>query len=365
MDCNYTTIKTCELKGSTFRSRLLDFGNFNISDYTFSVEFINSLGQKITSEDLIKTGNIVTVPLTAIQTRSGRINAVVWMESPGGFKDKVIVFDVVISATGCPSDASITEGVSVTFGGMKVPVQVHQGIVNISMAVDFDSFTPDNILVLQQPAIEAAGIANAAANNANTAKDAANSAASSANGAATNATNAANASGSAAANANNAANLATGAIQETVTATGQAIAAANAAENQAAAAQTAANNANTAAGSVQTAITAATNAATAANSAATAAANAKGWSPHLVTDATTIPGKTLLKLSDWIGGTGTKPTTNVGQWQKADGTYTAVASEANDIKGATGTSVNVIQATNQAEALSLSVANPNNIYFWV
>ena len=32
--------------------------------------------------------------------------------------------------------------------------------------------------------------------------------------------------------------------------------------------------------------------------------------------------------------------------------------------GANGTSINVIQATDQANALSLSVANPNNIYFW-
>ena len=61
-----------------------------------------------------------------------------------------------------------------------------------------------------------------------------------------------------------------------------------------------------------------------------------GWSPLLVADAITIPTKTLLKLSDWIGGEGDKPTLYIGQWQKADGTYTAIASEANDIKGADG-----------------------------
>lgn len=33
-------------------------------------------------------------------------------------------------------------------------------------------------------------------------------------------------------------------------------------------------------------------------------------------------------------------------------------------KGENGTSVNVIQATDQANALALSAANPNNIYFW-
>lgn len=61
-----------------------------------------------------------------------------------------------------------------------------------------------------------------------------------------------------------------------------------------------------------------------------------GWSPLLVMDSTTIDGKSLLKLTDWTGGTGTKPTTNVGKWLKGDGTYTSVPSEANDLKGASG-----------------------------
>ena len=82
-------------------------------------------------------------------------------------------------------------------------------------------------------------------------------------------------------------------------------------------------------------------------------------------DSTTIEGKSLLKLTDWIGGTGTKPTTNVGKWLKGDGTYTSNFAEANNIKGDKGDSVTVIQATNQAEAIELSLANPQNIYFWV
>ena len=36
----------------------------------------------------------------------------------------------------------------------------------------------------------------------------------------------------------------------------------------------------------------------------------------------------------------------------------------NSMKGDNGTSINVIQATDQANALSLSASNPNNIYFW-
>lgn len=34
------------------------------------------------------------------------------------------------------------------------------------------------------------------------------------------------------------------------------------------------------------------------------------------------------------------------------------------IPGENGTSVNVVQATNETEAISLSTANPNNIYYW-
>lgn len=58
-----------------------------------------------------------------------------------------------------------------------------------------------------------------------------------------------------------------------------------------------------------------------------------GWQPYIVADTTAITGKTLLKLQDWIGGQGTKPTTNVGQWQTAAGGYTSIPSQANDIKG--------------------------------
>lgn len=241
MDCNFTIIKTCELKNSTFRSRILDFGDFDISDYTFSAVYKTGFDQVISEQELTAIGNILTVPLEAIEGTSNRAKAEIWMLRDGGFKDKVIVFDVVISATGCPSDASITEGVSVTFGGMKVPVEVNQGIVNISREVAFSTLSPDEkselkgekgeqgeagdvgpqgpqgdpltfpdltteqVNELKQPAIEAAALANQAATNADTA-----------------------------------AGLATDATVEAVSATGQAIAATAQAENAADTAQDAA-----------------------------------------------------------------------------------------------------------------------------
>lgn len=401
MDCNYTTIKTCELKGSTFRSRVLDFGDFDISDYTFEVKFLNTFGQIQGSQALNKIANVVEVPLTLIENKSGRIRAEVWMEREGGFRDIVVVFDVGISTTGCPSDSSITDGVSVTFGGLKVPIAITQAVVNnyldyanltqeqqAALRFDYEDFTPENILELQAPAIEAAEISDVATENANTATAAANAAATAANTATSEAISATDGAIDATAdaitattNANNAADFAVQATQEAVTATGDSIAAtaaadsatdaadlaatnaqakatladtaagnaqtqADAAQTAASTANTAANNADTNAAAAQTATDGANIAAAqanaardAANAAAAVANAARGWSPVLVADATTIPGKTLVKLSAWIGGTGTAPTTNVGQWQTAAGGYTATAASALDLNQIVTTNV--------------------------
>lgn len=82
-----------------------------------------------------------------------------------------------------------------------------------------------------------------------------------------------------------------------------------------------------------------------------------GWQPLLVADTTAVAGKTLLKLSDWIGGSGTKPTTNVGQWQKADGTYTSVAAEANNIKGDAGSGEIVEVSYNHTANEEINIAS--------
>lgn len=401
MDCNYTTIKTCELHGSTFRSRVLDFGNFDISDYDFEVKFFNPFGQPQGSQALTKLANVVEVPLTLIENKSGRIRAEVWMEREGGFKDIVVVFDVGISTTGCPTDSSVTGSVSVTFGGMTVPINITQAIVNnyldydnltpeqkAELRFDWEDFTPENILELQAPAIEAAEIAEIATENANTATLAAQNATTEAITATNNAETATSEADAATIAANNAADTANLATSEANTATVDANDAADLANQKAGEANTAAGSANAAAGAANTAAanaqsaailanaaaenaddkatlaqTAATNAdtkaaaadtatdeantatsaanaaASAANAAATTANAARGWSPMLVADTTTIPEKTLVKLSAWIGGTGTAPTTNVGQWQTAAGGYTATAASALDLNQIVTTNV--------------------------
>ena len=87
----------------------------------------------------------------------------------------------------------------------------------------------------------------------------------------------------------------------------------------------------------------------------------------MVLDTTTIAGKTLVKLSDWIGGTGTKPTLNVGMWAVGDGTYTSTAADAQSIEGK-----NIINQNNrlalmlwsgtQSQYNAIPTKNQNTIY---
>lgn len=139
-------------------------------------------------------------------------------------------------------------------------------------AFTYDDFTPEQIEELQQPAIDAAVIANNAATNANDKATLANNATSAANTATTNA-------------------------------------------------NTATTQANTARDS--------------ANAAAIVANNARGWSPLFVGEADGID-REVWKLNSWINGTGTTPTDNVGLYLKSDGTYTAIKADAANYKGEKG-----------------------------
>lgn len=58
---------------------------------------------------------------------------------------------------------------------------------------------------------------------------------------------------------------------------------------------------------------------------------AKGWSPQLVAEADGV--RRVLKLAGYVGGEGTEPTDNVGEYLKADGTFTATIGDAVDIRG--------------------------------
>ena len=52
-------------------------------------------------------------------------------------------------------------------------------------------------------------------------------------------------------------------------------------------------------------------------------------------------------------------------FHKSDGSSTTVNVQAkNGINGQDGTSVSVIEATSESNAISLSQQNPNNIYYW-
>jgi hypothetical protein len=75
-----------------------------------------------------------------------------------------------------------------------------------------------------------------------------------------------------------------------------------------------------------------------ANNAADTANNAKGWSPVLVLETYTLAGvnRSVQKLSDYIGGTGDKPTDNVGLYLKGDGTFGTDRDLASNLKGSDG-----------------------------
>lgn len=159
MDCNYTTINTCELKGSTFRSHVLNFGDFDISGYEFSTDFTNALGQKIAAQTLEKYGNTVVLPLTALESKTGNIRADVWM-SKDGVKDLAVRFDIVLSSncTGCSGDTT-THDITITYEELVIPVTVTQSVVNINLDYAAADQAAEN-------ANEAAGNANTAAQNA-------------------------------------------------------------------------------------------------------------------------------------------------------------------------------------------------------
>lgn len=60
----------------------------------------------------------------------------------------------------------------------------------------------------------------------------------------------------------------------------------------------------------------------------------KGWSPQLAGE--TDGSRRVLKLVGYVGGAGDPPTSNVGEYLKADGTFTATIGDAMDIRGPAG-----------------------------
>ena len=152
-------------------------------------------------------------------------------------------------------------------------------------AFTYADFTPEQIEELQQPAIDAAVIANTAALNANDKATLAQNATTLANTATTNANNATTAANTATTNAN-----------------------------------TATTQANTARDS--------------ANAAAIVANSARGWQPEygLESDGAT---REVQKLIRWVGGTGSTPIDYVGKYIGSTG-FVDTKAEATNVKGNTG-----------------------------
>ena len=186
MDTKYTIIRTTELKGSTFRTHVLDFQSFSIVDYDFEAVFKNSLGHIVLRKKLVKTGNMVHLDLIDLQYKTGRFSAEVWM-SNSSVRDLAVLFEILITASNTGIKDDTTHNVVVTFEELNIPVSVTQSNVSINLnydslteeqkaelRFDYSDFTPEQIAAFKAPAIEAANLANTSATNANSAATNAN-----------------------------------------------------------------------------------------------------------------------------------------------------------------------------------------------
>lgn len=233
---------------------------------------------------------------------------------------------------------------------------------------------------LKQPAIDAAIIANNAADNANEkalladqsaqeaieatqlANDATDNAISATNDTVTATNNANNATQDAitATNeANSAKDATVQAISDAQSATQLANQSATNANEKAGLADTAATNANAKAALAQTATDNANTATQAANEAATVANNAKGW--QAIESIENYQGKELRYISGWQGGTGDEPTTNVGLYFKVGGGFTDDKELAVDFKGES-VQASLIYTRDDYNQIP-EPRNPNTLYF--
>lgn len=192
-----TKLKTCLIYGEDYKDKVILFkeGVAGLSNYQYEVK--NSFGALVKTltigDGLEIVGTTVCIQGDALETISvGIYSAIFWFDINGETR-KLFDEDLKISNDGC--DCANIYNLSFTI----VPVELSESTVNIYL--NWEDLTPAQIQELQQPALDAAVIANTAADNANTATSNANTATTNANNATTNANNAAN-------NANNSAQLA-------------------------------------------------------------------------------------------------------------------------------------------------------------
>lgn len=83
----------------------------------------------------------------------------------------------------------------------------------------------------------------------------------------------------------------------------------------------------------------------------------KGWSPRLV--AVADGARRVWKLESYVGGQGAAPTTNVGDYAKADGTWTANIAEAADFRGPPGLNgAGTVASVAQGVGIAVNSADP-------
>lgn len=209
MSC--TKLKTCLIYGEDYKDKVILFkeGVAGLSNYKYEVK--NSFGALVKTltvgDGLEIVGTNVCIQGDALETISvGTYSASFWFDINGETR-KLFDEDLRISNNGC--DCANIYNLSFTI----VPVEVSENTVNIYL--NWDDLTPAQIQELQQPAIDAAEIANTAATNANNAATNANDAADLANQNANEANTAAN-------NATNSAQLADNAADSALQATNEA-----------------------------------------------------------------------------------------------------------------------------------------------
>lgn len=312
MNCQVTNLDLCQLKQETFHSPTFSFGDIDVSDDQFIFNTFKSFGSA-KKEHPVNWVDDNTVYIESLNLPLGDyFHELIWIH--GAQKDVVVQGRLKVTDKGndcgctpknnyeikvVTSETTVNVNYSERIieritdkGKSAYEIAVENGFVGTeeewleslhgSDGKDFTyaDFTPEQIAELQKPASdfvdENLPLVTDAITNAETAT--------------TNAVNATN-------NANQA-------TTEAITATENAI--------------TAANNANTATQN--------------ANNAADFANSQRGWSPKFVFEE---DGATRLvkKLTDYIGGTGTAPTANIGQYV-IDGGYTSDKSLATNFKGA-------------------------------
>ncbi len=83
----------------------------------------------------------------------------------------------------------------------------------------------------------------------------------------------------------------------------------------------------------------------------------KGWSPQIVVVSDGV--RRVHQLSGYVGGAGTAPTANVGEYLKGDGTFTATIADAADVRGPAGLNgAGTVASVEAGDGVSVDSSDP-------